>query len=223
MKFIDVDQNSDEWRWARLGMPTASNFHLIITPLGKAVDSKERKKYLYRLVAERIMRMPMPSDFEGNEHTERGLELEPRAASALEARLGITLDGGGFCIVDKGSLKDRVGCSPDRIARRLGDTQSVEIKCPAAWTHIMYMVEGPGERYKPQVQGQILIGGFTRCHFWSYHPSFAPVHVVTEPDTKFIDKLGAYLELFCNDLDQTEAWVRRHGNVEEIVKEAVAE
>jgi hypothetical protein len=201
-----------------MGMPTASNFHLIITPLGKPVDSKERKQYLYRLVAERILNEPMPPRWEGNDHTERGIEMEPRAVSALEARLGGAMDPGGFIIGDGG----RYGCSPDRIWRRTKAlTEAVEVKCPAPWTHIGYMVDGPGEKYKPQVQGQLLIGGFERCHFWSYHPSFAPVHVVTERDDVYIRKLKNLLELFCDQLDQTESWVRRHGNVAEIINEAM--
>jgi len=221
MKFLEIEQNTSEWRQKRMGRPTASNFHLIITPLGKMVDSKERKSYMYRLVAERILGEPMPSRFEGNDDTERGIELEPRAAAALEARLGCTLEPGGIVFSNDG----RIACSPDRILRKRSGSfpESVEIKCPQPWTHIGYMVDGPGDRYKPQVQGQILIGGFNRCHFWSYHPRFAPVHIVTEPDETYIRKLGNLLELFCDQLDQTESWVRRHGNVVEIVREAMVE
>jgi len=230
VRFLEIEQNTNEWRQKRMGKPTASNFHLIITPLGKMVDSKERKTYMYRLVAERILGEPMPSRFEGNDDTERGIEMEPRAAAALESRLGCTLGPGGVVFSDDG----RIACSPDRIFRkwanrthgqidRIADMESVEIKCPAPWTHIGYMVDGPGDRYKPQVQGQIMIGGFTRCHFWSYHPRFAPVHVVTEPDWSYLSKMKNMLDLFCDQLDQTESWVRRHGNVEEIVKEAMAE
>jgi len=227
MRFLEIEQNTEEWRRQRMGRPTASNFHLILTPLGKLVDSRERKSYMYRLVAERILGEPMPSRFEGNDDTERGIELEPRAAAALEARLGSQLGPGGMVFSDDG----RIACSPDRIHRRWAISQpegmaravpeSVEIKCPAPWTHIGYMIDGPGEKYKPQVQGQILIGGFSRCHFWSYHPRFAPVHVVTEPDEAYLRKMSNALDLFCDQLDQTESWVRRHGNVAEIVKEAM--
>jgi hypothetical protein len=216
MKIVRVDQNTDEWRRARMGIPTASNFHLIITPLGKPVDSRERKTYMYRLVAERILCEPMPPRWEGNDHTERGIEMEPRAVSALEAKLGATLEDGGFVFSDNG----RYGCSPDRLL--MEPWSSVEVKCPAAWTHIQYMIEGPGDRYRPQVQGQILIGGFKEIHFWSYHPSFAPVYVRTLPNQAYIQKLSNLLDLFCDEVDAAEAWVRRHGNVAEIVREVSA-
>ena len=223
MKFLQVDQNTDEWRKARLGMPTSSNFHLIITPEGeptkgrtKLVGNKERRAYLFRLVAERILGVPMPPRFEGNEYTERGIEMEPRAVAALEKVLGATMNDGGVAISDDG----RYGCSPDRIFRSADGMMGVEVKCPAPWTHIGYMIDGPGEKYKPQVQGQILTAHFRAVHFWSYHPSFAPVHIVTFPDEAYIRKLSNLLSLFCLELDATEAWVRRHGNVGEIVREA---
>jgi hypothetical protein len=220
MKFIQVEQNSDEWRRERLGKPTASNFHLIITPLGKPVDSRERKLYKYRLVAERILGEPVPSQFEGNDATKRGLDMEPRAVSALEATLGKTAEPGGFIMDDD----ERIGCSPDRVITRdfkrvSSRWQGVEVKCPLPWTHIGHMIDGPGDKYKPQVQGQIWIGRFEAVHFWSYHPSFAPVHIVTIPDRGYIEKMRNLVQLFCDEVDAAESWVRRHGNVEQIVQE----
>lgn len=213
MKLHQVEQNTPEWKQARLGIPTASNFHYIITPLGKPVDSRERKSYLYRLTAERILNVPMPERFQGNEWTERGTQLEDRAANELAKRLNRTFEPGGFITTDDG----RFGCSPDRIIVGKHGSEAVEIKAPAAWTHIQYMVEGPGERYKPQVQGQILCGGFWGVHFWSFHPDFAPVHVYTLPDSAYLAKLQNLLNLFNSELETTVDWVKRQGNVEEVV------
>lgn len=211
VKHVAVEQYTEEWKRLRLGMPTASNFHLIITPGGKLVDSRERKSYLYRLVAERILNKPMPSRFEGNEWTERGSSMEDEAADALERQLGRPLSPGGFVVADNG----RYGCSPDRLLRE--GKEAAEIKCPAAWTHIGHMIEGPGDKYRPQVQGQIMIGRFEVVHFWSYCPGLAPVHLVTLPDYDYISRLRGMLETFCYELDADTDWVRRHGNVEEIV------
>lgn len=215
MKFHEVEQYSDEWWKVRLGIPTASNFHLFITPTGKPTtpDNKERRKYLYRLVAERILEEPMPPRFEGNEYTERGKEMEGEAAQVFRERVGGTLSRGGFMTIHNG----RYGCSLDRIWR---DKEAVEIKAPAAWTHIQYLVEGPGDRYKPQVQGQLMISEFERAHFWSWHPRFAPVHIIVEPDDRYIARMRQELDLFCEELDNVERFVRRQGNVEEVVRMA---
>jgi len=215
MKFhFNVEQNSTEWKRLRLGTPTASNFHYIITPQGKPVDSRERKKYIYRLVAERILQEPMPERFEGNEWTERGQVLEERAAEAFERQMGCPLSEIGFVTTDD----ERLGASPDRLISRNGVIEAgVEIKSPAAWTHIQHMVEGPGEKYKPQVQGQIYVGGFEAVHFWSYHPSFAPVHIVTLPDDVYIERMANLLDLFCDEVEATEKWVRKNGNTEELI------
>jgi hypothetical protein len=214
MKFYAVEQYSTEWWQIRLGIPTASNFHLFMTPGGKptAPDNKERRKYLYRLVGERILGEPAPPRFEGNEYTERGRDMEEEAAQAFSKLTGIPAKPGGFMTTDNG----RYGCSLDRLM----GSGAVEIKAPAAWTHIQYLVEGPGDRYRPQVQGQLMISGFINVDFWSWHPRFAPVHIVTKPDERYIARLRQELGLFCEELDTVEEYVRRHGNVAEVVKMA---
>lgn len=215
VKHYDCDQYTEDWKRLRMGIPTASNFHLLMTPGGKPTspDNKERKQYLYRLVAERILQMPMPDRFAGNQFTEDGHERED-AAAELFRRLVRKHDlrPGGFMTSDDG----RIGCSLDRI---IGGCEAVEIKAPAPWTHIGYMIDGPGDRYRPQVQGQLLISGFKCCHFWSYHPNFAPVHIVTEPNERYSTVLRVQLDLFLEELDSVERWVRRHGNVELVVRE----
>jgi hypothetical protein len=214
LKFFAVEQYSDEWWRVRMGIPTASNFYLFMTPGGKptAPDNKERRKYLYRLVAERILEEPMPPRFEGNEYTERGREMEEVAAQAFSERTKMRLSPGGFMTTDRG----RYGCSLDRLMV----SGAAEIKAPAAWTHIQYLVEGPGDRYKPQIQGQLMISGFLSVDFWSWHPRFAPVHIITKPDERYIARLRQELDLFCEELDNVERFVRRQGNVAEVVRMA---
>lgn len=214
MKLYSIEQYTEDWKRLRMGKPTASNFYLLMTPGGKPTspDNKERKQYLYRLAAERILQTPMPDRFAGNQYTEDGHEREDAAANAFMCIIDCDTTLGGFVTTDDG----RIGCSPDRLI--YGRNEAVEIKAPAPWTHIQYMVEGPGDRYKPQVQGQILIGGFKAVHFWSYHPDFAAVHVVTEPDDRYNAILRTQLELFLAELDGVEAFVRRRGNYRELIE-----
>ena len=199
-----------------MGIPTASNFHLFMTPGGKPTqpDNKERRQYMYRLVAERILQEPMPPRFKGNEHTEHGQEFEDEAAQQFTARIRAELAPGGFVTTDDGHY----GCSPDRLLKGLN--AAIEIKAPAAWTHVGYMIDGPGDRYRAQVQGQIMIGEFQAVHFWSYHPRFAPVHIISGPDERYIARLRNELDLFFEEMLGVEDWVRRKGNIAEVVKEA---
>jgi hypothetical protein len=49
----DVTQYSEEYDRLRLGIPTSSNFHKIITPQGR--PSKQWREYACVLIAERIL------------------------------------------------------------------------------------------------------------------------------------------------------------------------
>jgi len=51
--YHDVPQYSEEYDRLRLGIPTSSNFHKIITPQGK--PSKQWREYACLLIAERIL------------------------------------------------------------------------------------------------------------------------------------------------------------------------
>ena len=222
MKYLDVEQYTDEWKEKRSGIPTASNAHLFITPGGKPTspDNKEKRKYLCRLVAERVLGHALPERFEGNEHTERGHELEPEARKAFTDLTGLKLKNGGFCTTDDG----RYGFSPDGL--NVTETAAVEIKVVAPWNHVWYMLDGPGDKYKAQVQFQFIVGEgkITKMHFWAYHPPpLAPVHIPSEPDEPYQRMLLTQLELFYADLEAAEAKVRGKGNLMELLREAVAE
>ena len=144
---------------------------------------------------------------------ERGNDLEEEAARSLAKRLKVELLPGGFVTDDKG----RAGCSPDRL---LKTPEACEIKVPSPWVHIGNMLDGPNggardthspDKYKAQVQGQILIGNFHAVHFYSWNPGLPPVYKQTLPDDKFIRQLDILLGLFLEELDQTEDYVRRQG------------
>jgi hypothetical protein len=210
-KFHCTDPYTKEWWEARLGIPTASQFHRIITPGGK--PSGQAREYLYTLVAERLM-------FETSQHrsvntswVERGNVLEPHALKKFEQVLynqkpprQFTLQKIGFITTDDG----RMGCSPDALIT--GSVEAVEVKCPASHTHIGYLLDGPGTDYKPQVQGQLLIGEFDKIHFFSYHPCAPYYWAETGRDDKYIGTMDAILDEFCHELDRETERARRMGN-----------
>lgn len=195
----------------RLGIPTASNFHLICTNEGKMGRSEARKTYLYKLVYERITGKEVRDSIR-TEYTEDGIYNEEPAARALSLRLGAELMAGCFMTTND----YRFGCTPDRFV--VGRHEAVEIKAPAGWTHIEHMIEGPGNKYRPQVQGQLWIGEFDRVHFWSWnpHPELPPVYIETTRDDGYINTLKELLDRFYEELERAESFVRRSGNVEEL-------
>jgi len=194
-----VLQYSDEWFSVRSGIPTASEFHRIVTPTG--TPSKQAAAYRYRLIAERLMNIrPKQTD---DYWIQRGHDLEPEAAQLFEHEHGLRADLCGFITTDDG----RMGCSPDRMH---GD-ELVEIKCPAPWTQVGYLLDGPGDQYKAQVQGQLMITEAAAVHFYSYHPAKPSAYRYTLRDDFFIKQLRQRLIDFCDFLDFETERCRKMG------------
>lgn len=185
--YFDVYQGSPEWFKLRMGIPTASNFHLIITPkTGK--PSSSAKGYAYKLIAERLLKIPTET-IEGQQWMDRGKELEPEAVRQYEFVNDVETRPVGFITTDDGMI----GASPDRLIK--GKPAALEIKCPAPHTHIGYLLEGPGDDYRPQVQGQLLVGEFEHADFYSYHPRMPACTLRTFREEP-------YLRLLVDALDQ---------------------
>jgi len=69
----DVAQYSEVYDHLRLGIPTSSHFHKIITPQGK--PSKQWREYACVLIAERILQRKI--EFYNSPAMDRGFELDP--------------------------------------------------------------------------------------------------------------------------------------------------
>jgi hypothetical protein len=197
MKHIMVEQGSGAWYRVRLGVPTASNFDKIITPGGKA--STQARKYKYRLIAERLLRESQDDEIGHVKWVAAGKENEPYAVAHFQEVEGIELKKCGFIITDDG----RLGASPDRL---IGVREAIEIKCPAAFTQIGYLLDGIVEKdleqYTPQVQGQILVGEFECVHFYSWHSRMPPFHKITLPMPNYQATMRGLLNQFCDELDR---------------------
>jgi hypothetical protein len=203
MKFHRVQQGSAEWYDLRLGRPTSSMFHKIITPKGE--PSKQAIKYMYRLIAERLLHESQDDQLDFVRWIEHGRANEPNAVALFEFNNELQLEPGGFVTTDDG----RLGASPDRMLK--GAKEAVEIKCPAAFTQIGYLLDGPGEDYRAQVQGQMLVGEFQGVHFFTYHPQMPPFQQVHLPDTRFQGMLRSALSAFCDALDSATERARSLG------------
>lgn len=181
MRCIDCEQGSDEWIYARLGIPSASMYGKIITTQGKW--STQADTYINQLVAEKLTREQTP--FYQNEHMARGTELEPDARKMYEFIKDVEVKEVGFCLHD--TLE--AGASPDGL---IGEDGGLEIKCPAPATHVEYLRGGKlPSKYKQQVMGCLWITGREWWDFMSYHPSMKPLIVRVERDEDYIAELEA--------------------------------
>jgi hypothetical protein len=219
MKVHPVEQRTPQWFDLRKGIPCTSGFANIITPKGAPTVGERRRKYMCRLIAERLLDTAMGDKFE-TEWTLRGKELEPQAAVAFAAEFNCELDDGAFITngveteIDEiacYSGDDSVGASPDRILRGVIGRQGLEIKCPAPWTQVDYLLHGPGADYKPQVQGQLLVGEFEVMHFWTFHPQMPACHLITTRDEAYLSRLARELFQFCDELNAETERARRLG------------
>jgi len=212
-KIHRVDQGTAEWHALRIGKPTASMFHKIITPkTGK--PSTQAQEYMYRLIAERLLNEEMEDGLGRIEWVERGKIEEPNAAAQMSFTHNLELEPVGFVTSDDG----RLGCSPDRLI--VGKNEAVEIKCPAPWTQIGRLLDGPGEDYRPQVQGQLMIGEFDKVHFYSWHRRMPPVYAITGRDERYIALLRDLLNRFLDELDAETERARRMGSFAAVMREA---
>lgn len=193
MLLHDVQQGTPEWHSLRCGIPTASEFHKILTPTGKL--SAQADDYANRLMAERITGKS-EDGFDGSKWTDRGKELEPQAVQFYELRNDIETVAVGFCTNDEMTM----GASPDRL---VGDDGLLEIKCPATHTHIDYMLNQQLDKgYYPQIMGQLLVTGRKWVDWMSYHPEMPPVIIRVGRDEPYIEKLAALLAEFTKKIEE---------------------
>lgn len=187
-----VESRSAAWFYLRLGKPTASEFHRIVTPTGK--NSTQAEDYAHRLLAELMLGKPLDEGMQ-TEWMARGNDLEDSAIAAYEFQSGIETSLGGFCTDDTGSY----GCSPDRL---VGDVGVLELKCPAPNTHVGYLDDPDSLTLakKPQVQGLLLVTGREWCDLVSFHPELPTVIRRVKRDERYIDTLRVGLAAFCSQL-----------------------
>lgn len=190
-------QGTKEWEKARLGLPTASQFHRIVTPKtlkpsGQATD------YRNELLAEWKVGRPLVELSSGL--MQRGNVMEQEARRWYEFVTDNTVEEVGLCLTDDG----RFGASPDGL---IGDDRLLEIKCPGPKKHVSYMVGSakPQMDYRCQIQGQLLVTGRQGVDFVSYHPDMEPVLVRCEREDDVIERLTVALEEFWKEMGRGRA------------------
>jgi hypothetical protein len=182
----DVAQYSETYDRLKLGIPTSSHFHKIITPQGK--PSKQWREYACILIAERILRHKI--ELYNSPAMERGLIVEAEAADWYEFDQDVTTQRVGFITDDEHTM----GCSPDRL---VGDDGLLEIKAPLPHTQVGYWISGEvDERFRPQLQGQLYISQRSWVDIVCWHDVLPKLVMRVEPDEKFVKALDRELRIF---------------------------
>jgi len=191
VKIIDCIQGSEEWKKARLGRPTASQFSRILTPKQMKLSATS-VGYLHELVAERYLGMPLDPAF--SEWIERGTAMESQARTYYEMQRDVQVREVGHVLTDD----EKVGASPDGL---VGDDGGLEIKVPSAKVHIGYLLDGTDSLYKSQVQGCMWVCERKWWDVLSYNPTLQPVLMRVQRDEEYIEKLSAAVAEFCKRLE----------------------
>ena len=202
-----VKQGSAEWADLRLGIPTASQYHRIITPKTMKLSAGS-EGYRNQLLAEWALGYPVVDAESG--FMDRGNNLEDDARSFYEVQREVDLIDAGFILTDD----RRTGGSPDAL---VGDDGGAEIKCLSAPNHIGFLLHGLDDTYRPQVQGYLWITGRKWWDVVLYSPSFPSAIVRIERDDDFIAKFVPALTQFCEQLDQDKRELLRRGVVQRTV------
>ena len=190
----DVEQGSVAWINLRLARPTASQAHRIITPRTMK-PSGGQEKYLAELVAEWALGRSVTDD--ASLFMDRGSEMEEEAVAWYEMRHDCDVDRVGFITLDDGSA----GASPDGF---VGDEGGLEVKIPAAHTHIAYLLDPLSDDYKAQIQMNLLISERAYWDRLSYHPTLPKALNRFLRDEPFINALRAALADFTGRLAEAK-------------------
>ncbi len=181
----EVEQGTPEWHRLRV-IPTASQFHRILTP-GTLKSSSQAAKYRHELAG--AWAIGGPVDAVSTDYMDRGHALEAEAGKWYQFDQDATIERVGFVTTDDGLI----GCSPDYL---VGEHGILGIKCPGLTQHIAWLEGEKPTKYRLQTQGELMITGREWFDFLSYHPSLPPVLVRFERDEDAIEALGAALEQF---------------------------
>jgi hypothetical protein len=203
----DVEQGSDSWFAARLGIPTASYFSTIMAD-GKDGDaSKTRTSYMYRLASEIITGMPAEETFK-SKAMERGNAMEPEAISDYERRRNVEVRRVGFATNFSG-LK-LCGASPDGL---VGFDGGLEIKTMRGDLMIPLLLKGSQmvPSHRVQVHGNMLVWEREWFDLKIYWPMMPDYTVRVYRDDRYIKDMHDQIERFNFEVDRLVETLRRMG------------
>jgi YqaJ-like viral recombinase domain len=220
-QFIEnIAQGSDQWRLARMGKATASNFGVILSEKTGKYSEKQAGKYAREVAIQRVLIEDTERPLDGLYWVERGKAFEPKAAQHYEKVRGRTVKEIGLIISEDGTC----ACSPDRLALIPPDNHlcGVEIKVPSTETHLEYAkIIRSGEElydYRWQILGSIHVSQLGEWDFCSYNPKVTEIIRTYRRDDYLpqLTTLSAGLRRFEEEVQEACALLRELGYVEAI-------
>lgn len=199
------EQGSPEWIDARLGIPTASQFHRILTPRTMRLSASSAA-YAHELLAEEMLGHPI--DEQESQFMMRGSQMERDAVRFYEYTQDVTTTEAGLILRDDGLT----GCSPDRL---IGEDGGLEIKCYAAANHVAALLKADAELARAQIQGCLWITGRKYWDRLSYNPELPSVITRHGRDDEFIKALAEAVNGFVAFLESCRQKLNRDGYMPE--------
>lgn len=201
MRVVNVEQGTDAWYRARIGLVTASHFSDLMSQVNSG-ESAGRRNYRARLVCEILTGEPYQEDFQ-SEDMKRGIEVEAEARAAYEAVTMQKVAQVGLILHPK---YDRIAASPDGII--VGTKGLVEFKCPKTGTHLETLLLGvTPSKYRKQMLAQMMCAESDYVDFCSYDPRLPKEYQLIifrfMRDEKEIILMEAAALQFLAEVDQT--------------------
>jgi hypothetical protein len=227
MKIHDCEQMTLEWIRLHFGIPSAAGLDQLLTPNFELRKGEMPNTYVCKKVAEVIQNRPVIDLSTSSFMMEQGMILESEARPWFELEYDKKVKTIGFITTDDG----RFGCSPDGLIEcsecdgkgwyshgSTDDPQQMqcqvcagtgleecglEIKSPAAHTHVKYLVNGvlPKE-YVAQVLGSMFVTGFKKWIFVSYRRGFPALVLEIYRDEKAMSAIASAIDSFHADFER---------------------
>jgi hypothetical protein len=198
IEVFDCEQYSPEWYAARLGIPTASEFHkLFMSGKKKGEESKTRRRYMLDLIGERMTGQPRETF--SSQHMQRGKDMEAEACSYYAVLEDVEPATVGF--VRNGNA----GCSPDRLIGSNGLLQIKTMLPPLLLD--LHLTTKPEEydEHDHQLYGELWVCEREWNELLIYWPGVKPFRKRVYRDEVKIKSLELGVELFKNEMDELMA------------------
>jgi hypothetical protein len=164
--YDDLIQGSDEWYQARLGLLTASEVKLILTPTLKVADNDKTRAHVYELAAQRISQYVEPHYI--SDDMIRGHQDEALAVYLYSEKIAPVTQV-GFITRSFGDFT--IGYSPDGL---VGDDGLLEVKSRRQKYQVQTIAELlPANQIAPEYVMQAQTGLLVTGRKWLDHISYS--------------------------------------------------
>jgi hypothetical protein len=220
--YRDLVQGTEEWSKARLGLLTASEMHLIVTPTLKVASNEKERAHLYELLAQRISQYVEP--FYESFDMARGAADEAMARFYYSEHIA-PVEEVGFITNDRWGFT--LGYSPDGL---VGNDGLVEIKSRRQKFQVQTIIENtvPPEHII-QCQTGLLVSEREWIDFVSYRDGLPMIPIRVYPDKaiheaiinaagEFENRLTARIDQYKDALAKNARLVPTERRVEEEIR-----